>query len=585
MKSSCLWALLCAALAPPAIADTTFKVGLGAGCTHSTIQSALDAAANDGNQPSLILLTRSLSYTNQALRINDPESVELRGGFERCSDAEASGGYTRIDGAGGTAQSVIAVVGSYRSRVRLAALEITGGDAENHEYGGGVYARHGGILAIVASSIHGNRAGYGGGVAIDGNGTVLQLGDDVLIYSNSAYSEGGGGYCRQGAVQLRAQGSGFLDNNALGEGGGLRLNQCDADLAGNGPLNAGVLYGNTAYHGAGLSVSNAKVRIYSLWAQTPNRIAYNRATSNGGGLLVRNAASVTLWDTLIEGNSANRGAAGYAYNDTVADPRIRLRSARNRDAGTPAAAVPCVSGTQCNRVTGNIARASGTGPGEGAAFYFDWSSPTGCNFPFSCFWPEGFVAEADLLDAQLDRNSGNSLIYFRQHYDHYAIAQSLIVANSVTDALIKTGDDDTVWISQTTISGNTVSGPLVRSPHLDLRCAIVNQTGVIHQGSGTRNAQFVLVPNTTQLPSSTSVFQGVPRFIGPASDNYRLYAGGERFDPIPSIGIDIASACGPFQQVGDLDGLSRPVDIQAAANQFGTIDLGPYEARPTLISF
>lgn len=585
MKSSCLWALLCAALAPPAIADTTFKVGLGAGCTHSTIQSALDAAANDGNQPSLILLTRSLSYTNQALRINDPESVELRGGFERCSDADASGGYTRIDGAGGIAQSVIAVVGSSRSRVRLAALEITGGDAENHEYGGGVYARHGGILSIVASSIHGNRAGYGGGVAVDGNGTVLQINDDVLIYSNSANSEGGGGYCRQGAVQLRAQGSGFLNNNALGEGGGLRLTQCDAELAGNGPWNAGVLYGNTAYQGAGLSVSNAQVRIYSLWAQTPNRIAYNRATSNGGGLLLRNAASVTLWDTLIEGNSANRGAAGYAYNDTVSDPRIRLRSARNRDASTPAAAVPCVSGIQCNRVTANVARASGSGPGEGAAFYFDWSSPTGCNFPFSCYWPEGFVADADLLDAQLDRNSGNSLIYFRQHYDHYAIAQSLIVANSVTDALIKTGDDDTVWISQTTISGNTVSGPLVRSPHLDLRCAIVNQAGVIHQGSGTRNAQFVLVPNTTQLPSSTSVFQGVPRFMGPASDNYRLYAGGDRFDPIPSIGIDIASACGPFQQVGDLDGLSRPVDIQAAPNQFGTIDLGPYEARPTLILF
>lgn len=585
MKSSCLWALLGAALAPPAIADTTFKVGLGAGCTHSTIQSALDAAANDGNQPSLILLTRSLSYTNQALRINDPESVELRGGFERCSDADASGGYTRIDGAGGIAQSVIAVVGSSRSRVRLAALEITGGDAENHEYGGGVYARHGGILSIVASSIHGNRAGYGGGVAVDGNGTVLQINDDVLIYSNSANSEGGGGYCRQGAVQLRAQGSGFLNNNALGEGGGLRLTQCDAELAGNGPWNAGVLYGNTAYQGAGLSVSNAQVRIYSLWAQTPNRIAYNRATSNGGGLLLRNAASVTLWDTLIEGNSANRGAAGYAYNDTVSDPRIRLRSARNRDASTPAAAVPCVSGIQCNRVTANVARASGSGPGEGAAFYFDWSSPTGCNFPYSCYWPEGFVADADLLDAQLDRNSGNSLIYFRQHYDHYAIAQSLIVANSVTDALIKTGDDDTVWISQTTISGNTVSGPLVRSPHLDLRCAIVNQAGVIHQGSGTRNAQFVLVPNTTQLPSSTSVFQGVPRFMGPASDNYRLYAGGDRFDPIPSIGIDIASACGPFQQVGDLDGLSRPVDIQAAPNQFGTIDLGPYEARPTLILF
>lgn len=583
MKSSWMLALLCASLAPPAAADTTFKVGLGAGCTHSTIQSALDAAANDGNQPSLILLTRSLTYTSQALRINDPESLELRGGYDRCSDAQSSGGYTRIDGTGGSQQTVIAVVGSYRSLVRLAALEITGGDAENHEYGGGVYARHGGILSIVASSIYGNRAGYGGGVAVEGSGTALHINNDVLIFSNSANSEGGGGYCRQGSVQLRAQGSGFLNNNALGEGGGLRLSQCDADLAGNGPLNAGVLYGNTAYNGAGLSVSNATVRVYSLWPQTPNRIAYNRATSNGGGILARNAASVTLWDTLIEGNSANKGAAGYAYNDSISNPRIRLRSARNRDASTPPIAVPCVNGTQCNRVTGNTARASGSSPGEGAAFYYDWSSPTGCNFPFSCFWPEGFDTNADIQDAMIDRNSGNSLIHFRQHYDHYAISQSLIVTNSISDALIKTGDDDTVWISQTTITGNTVGGPLVRSPHLDLRCAIVNQAGVIHQGGGTRNAQFVLVPNTAQLPSSTSVFQGTPRFVSPANDNYRLYAGGDRSDPAPSAGIDIASGCGPFQRGADIDGLSRPFDVQAAPNQFGTIDLGPFEARPTLI--
>lgn len=583
MKSSWLLLCLCVSMANPAVADNTFKVGVGAGCTHSTIQSALDAAANDGNQRSLILLTRSLVYSNQSLRINDPESLELRGGFDHCSDTQPSGSYTRIDGVGGNQQTVLAVVGSSRALVRLAALEITGGDAENHEYGGGVYARHGGILSIVASSIHDNRAGYGGGIAVEGSGTTLTINDDVLIFDNRANSEGGGAYCRQGSVQMRSQGSGFFNNSALNEGGGLRLSQCDAELAGNGPMNAGVLFGNSAYNGGGLSVSNATVRIFSLWPQTPNRISYNHATSNGGGVLVRNAASVTLWDTLIENNSANKGAAGYAFNDSIADPQIRMRSARNRDASTPASAVPCASGIACSRVTGNIARASGSGPGEGAAFYYDWSSPTGCNFPFSCFWPEGFVASADLQDTVMDRNTGNSLIFFRQHYDHFAITQSLIFGNRISDALIKTGDDDTVWISQTTITGNTVGGPLVRSPHLDLRCAVVNQTGVIHQGNGNRNAQFVLVPNTNQLPSSTSIFQGTPRFEGVASDNYRLYPGGVRTDPTPSPGIDIANGCGPFQRNTDLDGQTRPVDLRAAPNQFGTFDLGPFEARPSLI--
>ena len=63
----------------------------------------------------------------------------------------------------------------------------------------------------------------------------------------------------------------------------------------------------------------------------------------------------------------------------------------------------------------------------------------------------------------------------------------------------------------------------MRAPQLDLRCAIVNQAGVIRQGGGNLTAQFVLVPSTSQLPSNTSIFQGTPRFMSIANDNYRLF--------------------------------------------------------------
>lgn len=584
MKIAFALALACASLSHHAHAAHVLKVGTGQGCTHATIQSALDAAANDGNDPSSIIVTRSLTYTNQALRINDRETVELLGGVERCSDTSVSSGYTRIDGSGGAQQTVIAVVGDYPSVVRIAQLEIVGGDAEDHEYGGGVYARHGGVLSISNSLIHGNRAGRGGGVAVDGRGTTLALRDNALIYDNGASLEGGGAYCRDGDVFVYALNSGFFNNNAVNEGGGLRLNNCDAELATNGPYNVGILYGNTAYDGAGLSALNSAVKVYSLRSNAPNRIGYNRASSRGGGMALRDASSITLWDTVIEGNSASTGAAGWAYSSVVAGTNIRLRSARNRDAETPVGAVACGSGINCNRVTGNVARVSGSGQGEGAAFYHDWSTPSSCQFPFSCFWPEGFVADADIQDAQIDRNSGHSLIFFRQHYDHYSIAQSLIFGNTVRDALIKTGDDDKVWITQTTITGNSIAAEIVRAPHLSLHCVIVNQSGRIHQGSGERTAQFVLAPDTTQLPANTTIFQGVPRFVAAASDNFRLYPGQMRVDPNPSPGIDIASGCGVFQRGNDLDGLSRPVDGMAP-NQFGTIDLGPYEARASWWGF
>ena len=164
----------------------------------------------------LIKITRTLSYTSRHCASTIASTwncAAVTPAARHLPDA----GYTRIDGSGGIQQSVIAVVGNYPSTVRLAGLEIVGGDAEDHEYGGAVYARHGGLLAIAASSIHNNRAGYGGGIAIEGRGTELALRDDGCV-QQFGHVRRRRRLCRDGSIYANARGTGFFNNNALNEG-------------------------------------------------------------------------------------------------------------------------------------------------------------------------------------------------------------------------------------------------------------------------------------------------------------------------------------------------------------------------------
>ena len=60
-------------------AATDFRVGTGSGCTHATIQAAIDAAAATP-ETDFIRVTRSLDYSDQALEIED-QSLVLEGGY------------------------------------------------------------------------------------------------------------------------------------------------------------------------------------------------------------------------------------------------------------------------------------------------------------------------------------------------------------------------------------------------------------------------------------------------------------------------------------------------------------------------
>src|ERR1700752_1198571 len=101
-------ALALAAFAGPAGA-ATFRVGAGGGCTHATIQDAIDDAAADPDVADFIRVTRSQSYSDVALDIHD-QHVVIVGGYANCFDEIGDGQRTVLTGDGD--HSVVRIHGS-----------------------------------------------------------------------------------------------------------------------------------------------------------------------------------------------------------------------------------------------------------------------------------------------------------------------------------------------------------------------------------------------------------------------------------------------------------------------------------------
>ena len=194
--------LLMLASAPSAYASI-FKVGTGAGCTHSTIQAAVNAAnANAGLDH--IIITRSLSYTAQAVKIQQAQPLTINGGYATCADSQPSGERTIVSGAGGSADSVFTVE-SGAAEVLFENLFIRDGDESIDYYGGGIDFTGSGNLTLSNVTLTQNEAGYGGGLSARGTGpdaTVLFSGE-VIINNNLATKDGGGVHLR-GDVALYA---------------------------------------------------------------------------------------------------------------------------------------------------------------------------------------------------------------------------------------------------------------------------------------------------------------------------------------------------------------------------------------------
>lgn len=565
--------------APHAAPAATFVVGAGAGCTHGSIQAAVDAAAASPGFDT-IRITRSLAYSNQAIVVEaDTGGLEFLGGYADCQTITTSLPRTWVSGAGAPPAAVFSLRGS--SSVFLSGLEISDGD---NDTGGGGIDIVGGPKTVLLDNllIRGNRGLHGGGVSARHsapNTTELQvlIDGNTAISGNTAtddtYRWGGGGlYCENARVLVQGR-SWLMLNASNSQGGGIGADFCDVEVGSEGLLGGVLLDNSAATQGGGISVrgGRARFRLYTVDPANPATIIGNIAGGHGGAIYISGNAGAEIYDGVIRDNIARRGGAVSMLEDDGGTSAARFLM-QGTTLGAPPGARNCANRERCNRISGNRAQDANGMPREGAAFYLSNSSGAGSN------------VVATLRSTRLDGNVGQSLLDMLYRGDA-AFDGTVIEGNVASGPLFDAGDahEQNLVLAATTIAGNAIGAgqPVIRGRDA---CSI---DGALYVGThvyrsiawqpghallatgGTPTAecfQYVLANDLGPLPASPLNRTGDPRFVDAASGNYRL-----RTD---SPALDFATAQ-PANSTRDLG--PRVLDDPQVPDEFGAHDLGAYE--------
>lgn len=563
--------LLGLAAASPSFA-TDFFVGAGSGCTHTTIQAAIDSAAS---QPGFdrIRIASNQTYTAQALTIT-AQAVTLEGGYANCNSvAPTPGALTTISGQGGSADSVISLNAVNGPGLNLTNLYIIHGDEALNSFGGGLDLRGSGPVSLVNVNIALNYAGYGGGIYAKGEGAgrlILNIGANTVISDNVAFASGGGIYI-EGTATLTAISSpaGVFRNQAPnGFGGGIRIyGNADATIASAGVGNAGFLFENSAQYGGAIAADAAgagddmQILIYATVLDRPVKIENNTASIAGGAFYSKgycpdfnydcNLVILKSYEIQVFGNSAPDGAAAFFEADVYDSSRW---IARRGIGGIP-------GGVDCVAVNCNILLSNSTGNSTGAIV----KVTSGSKF--------------DVSRMVMANNSGGHLVDAASEYVEHGsivIESSLLVNNNVAQALLRTTDRAEMLIESTTVTANTIAitkSVLQTNNQIELFRSIIWQPGtrtLTNLGGAARLfTSNVLASDTFGFPFGPTIISEDPRFKQPAVGDYNLQAA--------SPAVDFSS---PTNAPGiDLLGYSTGRDISLKADRFGTRDLGMAELQ------
>ena len=582
-KKTVMWGSLLVGLfvAAPASASI-FKVGTGTGCTHSTIQAAVNAA--NGN-PGLdhIIVTRSQNYTAQAVKVLVQQPLTISGGYGTCADAQPSGGLTTVSGAGGTADSVF-TINTGNAEVLLERLLVRDGDDTETSHGGGIDYTGSGLLSLVDMSITRNSAGYGGGVSAIGSGgpaELLILGN-VAIMTNTALRNGGGVHLK-GTVTLRMyESNSFIsDNQAAGTalpygyGGGLcAVAPADAVIRSGGFGSLGVISSNRARAGGGVAAmandsvdGNANIHIGSSDPDRALLINDNFARVAGGAIYADANTSETVFGHVgngavyvrnanLIGNTASVGAVVYLASDSslgnARSGKFYFNSSQD--------VAPCSPGVSCNLIEGNESRNQAGQRTDGALIHGTEDA-----------W-------MTIRRAHVTGNIARSFVDLHSAF-RVDIHNTLIEGNDFSAAVLQfpTDNDADITLNHLTITDNSIGGAgvIAHRGHVELNRSIIWQPGKkvrdTAASSGTFDGNYVLANETASIPGvGLALYPFNPGFINPTLKDYHLRAGSEAIDTAPYT----AALDGNL----DLDGLPRSVNLPLVPA--GTsVDLGAYERQ------
>jgi len=510
----------------------TFTVGTPSGpgqpCTHGTIQSAITAANNSAGADT-IRLTRSLTYAPEANTINTAQELTIEGGYATCDQATPDSTNTVVSGIGGAHAPVFTITAPTGALIRLRRLEISGGDGDGSGNGGGIQFTGDGILEITDSLITHNTAGNGGGIYAKGTGshTELVFGANVVVSNNTARYNGGGVLVQGVEMSMTDAGSSILLNKALGTGGtggyggGLYVYAADRPgyaYIGSGAPIFGAIYGNEALYGGGVAVSSegADTAELQLFATDPAHQAYvgwNSASMQGGGIYVSNAKSAArLWNAVIDNNDAPNGAAAYMASSSGLYVNF---------AAMHPAATGCVVGTDCGRITNNVADADSN---PGAIVYGE--NNTTLQF--------GYLPTASPADARggmlIQGNTAGSVFGGSGTTQIYRS----IIGNNTTSSDVIQQSSKPLYIADSTIAGNAIGGgsAILRTVNseVNIKRTILWQPGttVLSRSGGSLFAEDTFANENISLDFSAYAFD--PFLVDPAHGDYNLRAGSRAVD-------------------------------------------------------
>lgn len=552
-------------LAAP-VGAAIYTVGIGTGCTHATLQQAINAAeANPGADT--IRVTRSQAYSQQAVVINTAQELDLVGGFATCSQATSDGIRTTLSGAGVAQAPVLRITGQTGSVIRLRHLRIEDGTHLCCD-GGGIYYTGNGRIELAQSDVAGNSAGYGAGIYAKGTGAQAELviAEGVLVVGNSAVFSGGGIYLDDMNMRMEAPGSMLFNNEAQGLndrgfGGGLIIRAENRDaralVGSNGIGSLGTISGNTARYGGGVAImgeggnSEARLDLFSTDPSQRTAIRDNFASVAGGGLYGRPTmgndawSSAVLWNADLLLNVAPDGAAAYLEDDSFlgvtrgAHLRINARG-QNSPGLPPAGVLPCPEADHCGLIVGNQTRNASNQLTAGAIIRMNRSAELWMNREWGYPPPFNPAQRGGLI---ISGNVGGRLIDLADNNDNTrTFLRNLdIHGNTLSQQLLRaSGGGSYVDIQDSTVADNAIGAAQVLSVQGNLRmqASLIWQPGktVLSHSGGTSEVLWSLANESASLgggPGAVTI--NSPRFIDPARGDYRLRAASPAIDYAPPV--------------------------------------------------